>query len=308
MALLASRVGSWIAYLVACLLTIPALTHRPAFLRSDMRSLLTFSGWMAVTNLVAPLMTYLDRFVIGAVKSVAVVAYYTTPFEVVTRLLVIPAAITGVMFPAFATLSKLDRIHVRALYIQSSKYLGLMLFPIVLAFVCLAQPGLQLWLGPGFAERSTVVVQWLSTGVLLNALGQVAFVLVQGTGHPRITGLLSVVELPIYLLALGLLVVTKGIEGAAIAWTLRTGLDALLLFIVAARLLAITASQLAGLMVPALLAALMLVIGAQPMPLFVKLAFLVLSLVVYTVIVWLRVLTRDERMIARRLISIDRSV
>ena len=36
-------------------------------------------------------MVYLDRFVIGAVISVTAVAYYATPYEIVTKIGIIPA-------------------------------------------------------------------------------------------------------------------------------------------------------------------------------------------------------------------------
>ncbi len=42
---------------------------------------------MTVSNVISPLMFYVDRLVIGAMVSVVAVAYYATPFEVVSRLL-----------------------------------------------------------------------------------------------------------------------------------------------------------------------------------------------------------------------------
>ncbi len=47
-------------------------------------------------------MVYLDRFVIGAAIALPAVAYYSAPYEIVTRLWLIPAALAGVLFPAFA--------------------------------------------------------------------------------------------------------------------------------------------------------------------------------------------------------------
>ncbi len=58
---------------------------------------------MTVTNVVGPVMVTMDRFLIGAMISITAVAYYTTPYEMVTKLWLIPAAMVGVMFPAFST-------------------------------------------------------------------------------------------------------------------------------------------------------------------------------------------------------------
>ena len=60
--------------------------------RAEVREILGFGGWMMVSNLVSPLMVFADRFVIAASSVASQLAYYTTPFEVVTRLLVVPAA------------------------------------------------------------------------------------------------------------------------------------------------------------------------------------------------------------------------
>jgi hypothetical protein len=51
-------------------------------------------------------MVYLDRFVIGALVSLsAAVAFDTTPFEVVTKLWIVPIALETTLFPAFAAAS-----------------------------------------------------------------------------------------------------------------------------------------------------------------------------------------------------------
>ena len=300
--LLALRIAVWIAYLVACLATTPELTRRVTMSRSAIRSLLALSGWMALTNLVSPLMTYLDRFVIGAMISVGAVAYYTTPFEVVTRLFIISAAVTAVMFPAFATSYVANPHRTRLLFLRSAKYVALVMFPITLTFVSLAHPGLELWLGSTFSERSTEVLQWLAIGVLFNAMGQVAFVLVQGLGYPRLTGLLNLIELPIYLLCLWAFVRANGIDGAALAWTLRTGFDAAVLLLISARLLAIARWRLLRAALPTLVATLMLVVGAHEMPLPARVVLLTVSLIGFGGLAWFRVLTGEERAAGRRLL------
>ena len=45
---------------------------------------------MTVSNVVNPLMVYFDRFLIGGRISMSAVAFYVTPYEVVTKLSMIP--------------------------------------------------------------------------------------------------------------------------------------------------------------------------------------------------------------------------
>ena len=235
--LVAGRLIGWMAYLVLCLRIVPGLRQGFAWHGASAGPLLRFGGWMTVSNVISPLMVTLDRFVIGAMVSLVAVAYYATPYEVVTKFLFIPGALVGVMFPAFSTSFARDRGQTAGLYGRSVKYLFVILLPGVLATIMLARYGLTIWLGADFAEHSFRVLQWLAVGVFLNSLAHVPFALVQGAGRPDLTAKLHLLELPGYLLALVLLIRGFGIEGAAVAWTARVGVDAAVLFGMAQRLL-----------------------------------------------------------------------
>ena len=72
------------------------------FRRELVGPLLTYGGWLTVSNVVGPLMVYFDRFVIAAMLGSTAIAYYTVPYDVLNRLLLFPQAIQGVLFPNFA--------------------------------------------------------------------------------------------------------------------------------------------------------------------------------------------------------------
>jgi len=205
--------------------------------------LLRFGGWMTVSNIVSPLMVTMDRVLIGALATMTAVAYYATPYEVVTKVLIIPGALVSVMFPAFSTSFAHDRERTARLYSRCVKYIFLILFPAVVVTVGLARSGLTLWLGADFAQHSYRVLQWLAVGVLLNGLATIPFALVQGVGRPDLTAKLHLIELPLYLLGLWWLISAYGVEGAAMAWTARVGVDGAVLFGVAHRFLAANAMK-----------------------------------------------------------------
>jgi hypothetical protein len=52
---------------------------------------------------ISPLMVYMDRFLIGSVISVAAVAFYATPYEVITKMWLVPGALLGVLLVVLAT-------------------------------------------------------------------------------------------------------------------------------------------------------------------------------------------------------------
>lgn len=293
--LMVARLVATMAFLAACLEAVPSLRHGFLLSKNVLRPLLSFGGWMAVTNLVAPLMTYLDRFLVGAVVSVIAVTYYATPFEVLSRMFIISAAVTGVLFPAFATTFSRDISRTSLLFSRSARFLATFMFPITLAVAAFAHTGLYLWLGPTFALQSTRVVQWLAIGVLCNALGQIGFVLVQGAGRPQWTGKLSLLELPAYLLIVWVLINARGIEGAAIAWTLRCAADAVVLFVMSARLMGHRIADLQPVVWPVLFCLTSLVVVSLPALATVNVIVLIVELTAFAAITWRWILLKDER-------------
>jgi O-antigen/teichoic acid export membrane protein len=274
------------AYLWSCLKVIPLMAERGPLEGSYILVLLRFGGWMTVTNLVSPLMITLDRFLIGGLLSIAAVTYYVTPFEVVTKLLLVPVALMGVVFPAFSTASAQDRASAALLFDRSIRCVSMALFPIVLLIVVFAHDGLKLWLGSEFAQHSTRVLQWLGVGVFINSLSCIPFAFLQGLGRPELTAKLSLIELPLYLLTVWSLTKHRGVEGTAMAWTLRMAVDATLLFWLSARVApeAAPGVRRTGVMVSAATAVLSL---AMALPGFEsKITFLVLALAGFAAVAW----------------------
>lgn len=234
--LVAGRVAGWIAHLLICYRVAPDLANELAIRPQHMRPLFLLGGWMTVSNVVGPMMLYMDRFVIGALISAAAVTYYATPYEMVTKLLILSGAVSAVMFPAFSLSSAQNRDRSIALYRNTSVYLLAILFPLTVVLIMAAKAGLSVWLGGDFAIHSYRVAQLLLVGTLALAVGALPFSLLQSLGRPDIPAKLNLVELPFYAAALYWLIQSYGVIGAAMAWMLRASADALLLVFLAHRL------------------------------------------------------------------------
>ncbi len=242
--LLLERIATMLIYLRLCLRVVPALRSNLGIAPGHWPRLLRFGGWMTVTNVVGPLMVYFDRFLIGGMLSIAAVAYYSTPYDFVTRMLVIPAALAGVLFPAFATALQHEAQQATALFLRATKYLFMVLWPLSLLVFAYSREILETWVGGEFAANGSAAMQWLTVGVLLNGLAQIPFALVQGRGRPDLTAKLHLAEAPFYLLAVWWLIEHFGIEGAAVAWTLRVAVDTVVLFAMSRRMLRIPVTAL----------------------------------------------------------------
>jgi O-antigen/teichoic acid export membrane protein len=228
--ILLARTVTLVAFVVMNLSIIPKLRKYSVSFNLFLQ-LFAYGGWVTVTSVVSPILVYLDRFLIGAILTIAAVAYYVAPYEAVTRLWIISASLTATLFPAFSALEGVkDRQKLGTFFARSVKYILLASGPIVVVIGLFAKEILQIWLGNDFAAESTVAMQILVFGVLINSLAQTPFALLQGTGRPDIPAKFHLLELPVYIGIAWILVSEFGIAGAAGAWTVRVVLDALLLF------------------------------------------------------------------------------
>jgi O-antigen/teichoic acid export membrane protein len=243
---------------------IPGVFVRPVLRRDILRPVLTLGSWMTVSSLLSALLATLDRFVIGAAASLSAVTYYTAPYEAVTKMWVLPGAISGALFPEFASTFQRDQVRGARLYRRGVVALLLILFPVTLAIVAGARVGLRLWLGPVFADRSTIVLQVLAVGVLINSIAYVPFSMIQGVGRPELAARLHLIEIGPFVALLWVLIARFGITGAAIAWTARCTIDSAVLFAIARRMLPRSHASLVPLAVACAVAGVLLALAALP--------------------------------------------
>ena len=237
-AILASvRVLECFVYVYLCVRIVGLKHGEFNYANKWLRPLFGFGMWMSISNIIGPLMIYLDRFFVGAFLSVVAVAYYTTPYEMVTRLLIIPTAVVGVLFPAISSLIISDQRRALQLFTSSIKFIFIVLFPISLLLISFSNEILTFWLGKSFADNSTFILQCLTFGVFINSLAQSALAVVQGAGRPDWTAKLHLMELPFYIIMLWLLLKYFGINGAALAWVARVIFDTGILYWMAGRLI-----------------------------------------------------------------------
>jgi len=302
--LMAGRLIAMIVQLIFCLRTIPGLRKKVTFNSSTVGYLFKFGGWMTVTNIISPLMMYLDRFFIGTMISVAAVAYYATPGEVITKLLLISGSLMGVLFPAFSGTFESHRNQTTTLFSKGIKYIYLVMFPIVMVIVALAGEGLTFWLGTEFARQSTMIMQLMAVAIFFTSLGQVPYSLIQGAGRPDITAKLHFVELPFYLVFLWLMIRGFGVKGAAFAWMIRAMVDSTVMYLVARRLLNLSepASSMHWIIYPFISFSMLMSAMFFNISLSLKLGFLTTVLFFHLAIGWLLLLSRDEKNFLKRIL------
>jgi len=202
---------------------------RETFEYSDVKILWQFGAWMTVSNVVSPLMVTADRFVISAVLGAAVVAYYSVPFDTLMRMLMIPGALTVALFPRITALIANDLSAAKKLYSKATSIVAMVFTPILLITSLSAHLWLSLWLGTDFADRAWVATAILSMGICFNGMAQIPHAVIQAKGNARLTALIHLAELILYIPLLFIAIKSFGIIGAAGVWGLRAIADFLIL-------------------------------------------------------------------------------
>ena len=299
-----ARVLGFAAY-AALVRRVMGAPDRPWGIRPQLLGpVLILGGWMAASTVVAALIIYLDRFAIGALLTMSALAFYVTPFEVVSRLSIIPGAVGGALLPAFASLTHAAAPTQADDYFERGlRYIALLVFPAALLIVLFAQEGLTLWVGDEFAAASTRIAQILAVGIFGNSLAMIPLIFLYGVGRPDIAAKIHLLELPVYAIVLWQLVLTFGAEGAALAWTLRAFIDAVLLFAVARRIYPTQEFRPMRIPIAMLIGVGVLAFGCLLGSAAGRLAYGALILGAFAVYGWLRLLTTHERLALARAIG-----
>lgn len=188
-------------------------------------SLYRFGAWMTLSNILSPLMVTADRFLISYLLGASVVAYYTVPFDLAIRALIIPAAFTTSLFPVFTSLCHMSMTDAKAKYLDSRQKTFLIMLVLSLSMVLLSKIGMSFWINDDFAQKSWLILVLISVGIFFNGIAQVPHTLLQASGNVRVTAIVHTVEFIFYIMILLLLLKMFGITGAAITFLLRATLD-----------------------------------------------------------------------------------
>lgn len=227
--LVAARFALLIAHLLVVNHKLPKGWRKVAFSKVQLRKLFSFGAWMTVSNVIGPLMVTADRFIISAVLSANVVAFYTVPSEMLTRVLILPAALTTALFPRLVAVMTTDTTQAKRLYRKCLKIVITVLLPVCALIALGSKWGMTLWLGQEFAEHSWVIVCVLAAGLLFNGIAYVPFAAIQAAGDARTTAYVHIIELAFYIPLLFACLKFFGLTGAAIAWAARVAIDLIIL-------------------------------------------------------------------------------
>jgi O-antigen/teichoic acid export membrane protein len=143
-------------------------------------------------------------------------------------------------------LAEKEHDGLQRLYTQALRLILLVAPPCAVALSVFAKPFLTLWAGAEFGRESVVPFYLLLVGLIFSAANYVPFNLVMAAGRSDMVAKCWSAELIPYLLLAAALTYWLGANGAALAWSLRITLDALVYFVAAQRITSVRFAPLNG--------------------------------------------------------------
>ena len=287
------RLLIWFFYIFFCFHVNQELLLNVKFNFNSIRPLLKFGFWISIANLIGPLILYSDRVFLGMLVSAVAITYYSTPYEVISKLLIIPSALVSVLLPVFSANFYSNTQKTKQLFLTSSKFILIIIFPIVLLTVLFSFESLSIWLGYEFSVNSSRVLQFLSVGILLNCLSLIPNIFFQGTGTPKVPTLINLSELPIYLFLMWISIKYWNILGASITYMFMAALDAFLMYFFAFRRFKIENKK--NILKTITLSGILLLIAFQISLFNFKIIYTILAIFTFFLINWKFLLEDDEK-------------
>jgi O-antigen/teichoic acid export membrane protein len=197
--------------------------QRVEFDRGYSKKLLTFGFWIMMVAFTAPVLVTIDRMMIGAQLGAIALAAYTIPYQVISRLQLIPQSVTNVILPRMSVAKGNDA---RELALNYTVIVAGLFAPIVVGLIFLIEPLLSLWLGDNLDNRSAPVGMYLLCAFLLTVIAQSASVFLQSQNAGRFVASFQLAEIVPYSLLLFAAAEAYGLLGVGLAFLLRRAVEA----------------------------------------------------------------------------------
>jgi O-antigen/teichoic acid export membrane protein len=192
-------------------------------LGSTIKELFAASGWISFSNIAGPVLVNSDRFMLMGVLGAAAVATYSAPYELISRISIVAAGVSSVMYARFAHARHDPGAKADLAFRTSVFFIACVLGPFVLLVFLFARPLADFWLADLVSQETPQLICLFSAGYLIHGLVQPAYVWLQANGHAKYTAINHAAELVIYFTVFSLFVVHYGVLGAAYSWILRMG-------------------------------------------------------------------------------------
>jgi O-antigen/teichoic acid export membrane protein len=201
--------------------------RRPLIFRKEtIKDLFAYGSWITATNMISPLLVSIDQFLIAGIKGAAALPYYSIPFSLASKMLILPNAAARALFP---NISRQHAIEAKVSLIGYCETIGFLMSLICGPSLLVSHYALLLWIDSAFADNASMVFRIIVLGTWLNGIASVPYIYLQGQRRPDVPAKIHAAEIIPFIFLLWGMVTWLGLVGAALAWALRVAVDAALL-------------------------------------------------------------------------------
>jgi O-antigen/teichoic acid export membrane protein len=230
-ALAAVRVALCAALALGCLHVDGRPSLYPVFDVVTVRRMLSFGGWLSVSNVVGTGLMYCDRIFVAMWVGIAAVSSYGMPLDVISRMLILVTGFCTVLFPLMSRLDKSESPEFQTVYRGAVGACLALMTPLAVSGVVLAPAVMKLWLGERNTPDSVFAAQVFLAGMVVQSIASIAFTGLHARGRSDLTAWVHLAEVPLYCGAFYLAATRFGVRGAALAWLARGIVDFLCMVI-----------------------------------------------------------------------------
>jgi O-antigen/teichoic acid export membrane protein len=187
--------------------------------------MLSFGGWLSVSNIVGTATIYLDRLLLGICVGMLAVTSYGLPLDVIGRLQILITSLCTVLFPLMSRLDGSGSSQFEPVY-RSTVAAVMSLMTLVAAVGAVVAPwAMKLWLGGRSTPDSVFAAQVFLAGAVVQSAASVAWTALHARGRSDLTAWVHLAEFPLYAGAFYFAATRYGVRGAALAWFGRGVVD-----------------------------------------------------------------------------------
>lgn len=193
------------------------------------KPLMKFGSSLLLWAIAITLVGNLEKIFLTRLVSVQSLAYYSIAFTFANMTTMVSMSIVQTLIPAFSQLLTPEkRIELDALFSRGLRVSLIGLLPSVMFLFVIAKPFFTIWLGEEFGRESVYPFYILLSGIFFSIIVYVPNGVLTAYGRPDIFAKTHWIEFLPYALAAYWLIISFGIFGAALVWSLREILNAFL--------------------------------------------------------------------------------
>lgn len=273
--------------------------------RELLTPLVRFGAGYVGAAIASVLLMHGEKAILTNRYSTTELGYYSVGFTLATMLTMFSGSVVQALLPAFSQLQSADNeSRLSSLFSTGVRLNLIWLIPAAGLLFVVAQPFFSFWASEKYGAESTTPFYILLAGIAFNILAYMPYSSIIAAGRTDVLAKLFWLELGPHLILTALLIAMYGINGAAIAWSVRSVVDCVLQFALARRVAGIrfSAARLASdLAVSALFIAPTIAVRlALPDQVALAAIILVLGLAGFVFYCWRSILSAEERIWLRR--------